>query len=195
MVKDLGLYLEEFPNPYEISGINREESDLVTHICTFKFAITKDYIDEVTCDVVPMDCTNILLGVPFFIARKATIIPYLGRCEIEKEGQPFILKSILVPRSTSLVSKVKGKQVIQAQRKFILTAEGKEAESKIEVDQAYQQSFLVGDIRVPSMSMSMGSFLFERIKVPMFDMDKMWKETSNGMDQAMGSIAFQKGRN
>ena len=86
MVKKLGLNLEECTNPYEISGRNREESDPVTHMCTFKFAITKEYIKEVTCDVVPMDCTSILLGVPFLIARKATIIPYLGRCEIKKEG-------------------------------------------------------------------------------------------------------------
>ena len=77
MVKDLGLYLEEFPKPYEISGRNRDESDPVTHICTFKFAITKEYIDEVTCDVVSMDCTNIFLGVSFFIVIKAIIIPYL----------------------------------------------------------------------------------------------------------------------
>lgn len=86
MVKDLGLDLEECPNPYESSGINREESDPVTHRCTFKFMITKDYINEVICDVVPMDYTNVFLGVPFFIARKATIIPHLGRCEIENEG-------------------------------------------------------------------------------------------------------------
>ena len=112
MVKDLGLDLEECHNLYEINGRKREESDPVIHSCTFKFVITKDYIDEVTCDVVPMDCTKVLLGVPFFIARKATIIPHLGRCEIEKEGQPFVLKSILVPRSTSLVSTLKGKQVI-----------------------------------------------------------------------------------
>ena len=109
MVNDLCLDLEEYPNPYDISGRNREESDLVTHMCTFKFLITKDYIDEVTCDVVPMDCTNILLGVPFFIAMKATIIPHLRRCEIEKDGNHFILKLVLVPRSTSLVSKVKSK--------------------------------------------------------------------------------------
>lgn len=134
LVKDLGLDLEECPNPYEISGRNRDESDPVTHTCTFKFWITKEYIDEVTCDVVLMDCTSILLGVPFFIARKATIIPYLGRCEIEKEGQPFILKSVPVPRDSRFLSTLKGKQVVQTQRKFILTAEGKKARPKIEVD-------------------------------------------------------------
>jgi len=54
------------------------------------------------------------------------------------------------------------------------------------VDQSYQQSFLVGDIRVPIMSM--GSFLIRIIQVPMFDMDRMWKETSYDMDQAMGPL-------
>ena len=116
LVKDLGLDLEECPNPYEISGRNRDESDPVTHMCTFKFVITKDYIDESTCDVVPMDYTNVLLGVPFFITRKVTIIPYLRRCDIEKEGQPFILKSVLVPRSTSLLSTLKGKKGIRIRR-------------------------------------------------------------------------------
>lgn len=31
MVKDLGLDLEDYTNPYEINGRNREESDQVTH--------------------------------------------------------------------------------------------------------------------------------------------------------------------
>jgi len=45
------------------------------------------------------------------------------------------------------------------------------------------------------MSMSMGSFLVGRNRVPMFDLDRMWKDTSYGMDQAMGSITFREGRN
>ena len=45
------------------------------------------------------------------------------------------------------------------------------------------------------MSMSMGSILIGRMRVPMFDLDGMWKETSYGMDQAMGSITFPGGRN
>ena len=142
-----------------------------------------------------MDCTSILLEVPFFITRKATIIPYLGRCDIEKEGKRFILNLVPVPRSTSLVSTLKGKQVIQAQRKFVLIAEGKEEEPKIVVDQAYQQYFLVGEIRVPSISMSMGSILIGRMRVPMLGLDRKWQEMSYGMDQAMGSIASPGGRN
>ena len=76
-----------------------------------------------------------------------------------------------------------------------MITEGTEAGPKIEVDQDYQQSFLVGEIRVPSMSMSMGPILIGRIRVPMFDLDRMWKETSYGMDQEMGSITFPGGRN
>eukprot|EP01018_Ginkgo_biloba_P015834 Gb_22750 [translate_table: standard] len=171
LVKDLGLDLEECPNPYEISNKNREESDQVTHQCTFKFAITKDYIDEVTCDVVLMDCTNVLLGIPFMINRKATITPYLGKCEIEKNGKPFILKLVLVSKLVALISRVEDKQVIQTPRKFVLTTKGKEEKSKKEMDQAYQESFLVGGIRVPIMSME--SFLVGRIRVPMFSMDRM----------------------
>ena len=94
-----------------------------------------------------------------------------------------------------MLSTLKGKQVVQTQRKFVLTAEGTEAGSKIEMDQAYQQSFLVGEIRVPSMSMSMGSILIGRMRVPMLGLDRRWQETSYGMDQAMGAIAFPGGRN
>ena len=93
-----------------------------------------------------------------------------------------------------MISTLKGKQVVQDQKKFILTSERKEAESKIEVDQAYKQYFLFREMRVPIMSMSMGSFLIGRIGVPMFDLDRVWKETSYGMDQAMGSIDSQEGK-
>lgn len=123
------------------------------------------------------------------IAREATIIPYLGRCEMEKDGQPFILKSVPIFRSTTLVFRVKDKQVIQAQRKFFLTTKGNEEELKIKMDQSYQQYILIREIRVPIMSIE--SFRIGRIRVPMFSMDMMWKETSNSMDQAMGSIDSQ----
>jgi len=62
--------------------------------------ILKEYIDEVTYDVVPMDCTSVLLGVPFLIDRKATLIPYLGKCEMIKYGQNFILRMVIIPNFT-----------------------------------------------------------------------------------------------
>ena len=54
-----------------------------------------------------------------------------------------------------------------------MTTEGTEVGSKTEVDQAYQQSFLVGEMRVPIMNMSMGSFIIGGIGVSMFDLDRM----------------------
>lgn len=76
IVQELGLALNDHTNPYELSEKNWESFDKVTKQCTFKYNITKDFIDEMACDVVPIDYTNILVSIPFLYDRKTHIVPY-----------------------------------------------------------------------------------------------------------------------
>ena len=48
-------------------------------------------MDEIVFDVVPMDCTNILVGIPFLHDRKAHIIPYQGKCIVTKDDESFVI--------------------------------------------------------------------------------------------------------
>lgn len=74
IVQELGLELKDHPNPYELSGRNQESYDKVIKKCTFKYAITKDFMDEMTYDMVPMDCTNVLVSILFLRDIKTHII-------------------------------------------------------------------------------------------------------------------------
>ena len=54
-------------------------------------------------DVVPIDCTNILVGIPFLHDRKAHIIPYQGKYIVTKDDESFIIHATPTPRATSLL--------------------------------------------------------------------------------------------
>ena len=65
------------------------------------------------CDIVPMDCTDILVGIPFLHDRKAHIIPYQGKCIVTKGDESFVIH-IATPRATSLlVNKAQAKRLVQ----------------------------------------------------------------------------------
>ena len=83
--------MKDHPDPYELSGQNRESFDRVTQQCTFRYGITRGVMDEMVCDIVPMDCTNVLVGIPFLHDRKAHIILYQGKCIVTKDDESFVI--------------------------------------------------------------------------------------------------------
>jgi len=54
IVEEMGLEVGAHLDPYNINGHNQESFDKVTKKCTFKFYITKKFVDEIICDVVSM---------------------------------------------------------------------------------------------------------------------------------------------
>jgi len=64
MVAKLGLKTEKHPSPYKIGWIKQGAEAKVTKICRIQFSIGKNYLDEITCDVVEMDACHMILGRP-----------------------------------------------------------------------------------------------------------------------------------
>lgn len=78
-------------------------------------------MDELVYDIMPMDCTNILVGIPFLHDRKAHIIPYQEKCIVTKGDESFVIHLAPIPRATSLlVNKAQAKCLVQASHKFVL---------------------------------------------------------------------------
>ena len=48
-------------------------------------------MDEMVVDVVPIDCANILVGIPFLHDGKAYIIPYQGKFIVTKDDVSFVI--------------------------------------------------------------------------------------------------------
>jgi len=51
----------------------------------------RDFMDEMVVDVVPIDCANILVGIPFLHDGKAYIIPYQGKFIVTKDDVSFVI--------------------------------------------------------------------------------------------------------
>ncbi|CAL2244416.1 unnamed protein product [Prunus armeniaca] len=55
LVRKVGLDATSHHKSYPLGWIQKDVDLQITKQCTFKFAITNRYIDEVTCEVVPLD--------------------------------------------------------------------------------------------------------------------------------------------
>ena len=64
LVTKLQLERLKHPKPYHVSWIKDEHKIFVSEQCLVKFKIGH-YVDEVLCDIMPMDCCRILLGGPW----------------------------------------------------------------------------------------------------------------------------------
>lgn len=60
LVHKLGLTTTPHPKPYPLGWIQKNVELQITQQCTFKFAITREYIDKVTCEVVPLDVCQVI---------------------------------------------------------------------------------------------------------------------------------------
>ena len=68
-----------------------------------------------------MDCTDILFGIPFLHDRKATIIPYQGKCILSLDGQSIVIRATSTQSVTSLlVNKAQAQRLVQASQKYVL---------------------------------------------------------------------------
>ncbi|KAB5537834.1 hypothetical protein DKX38_015367 [Salix brachista] len=116
MVRKLGLKTEKHPSPYSIGWIRRAEAK-VTEVCRIQFSIGKNYVDEITFDVVEMDACHMILGRPW---KFDVDITYRGRDNIYifmKEGK----KVVLGPITDEFTKAVK----TQPMEKLLFLAKGK----------------------------------------------------------------------
>lgn len=61
MVEKLQLKRKKHPNPYRVTWLQRDHQILVSEKILVQFHIV-NYVDEVLCDVMPMDICHVLLG-------------------------------------------------------------------------------------------------------------------------------------
>jgi hypothetical protein len=93
VVKQLGLKTKLHHRPYSLKWIRNNHKLHITKQCTLKFAISSKFLDEVTCDVVPLNECGMVLGIPYLYDRKAIFYKEKNQYHLTKEGNEYVVHS------------------------------------------------------------------------------------------------------
>ena len=96
MVEKLSLVTMRHPKPYRLQWLSDSGEVKVTKKVVIPFSIGK-YVDEVQCDVIPMQACHLLLGRPWQFDRRVIHDGYSNRYSFVLNQQPISLKP-LTPR-------------------------------------------------------------------------------------------------
>jgi hypothetical protein len=70
VVKKLRLTTKLHHTPYSLKWISNNHKLHITKQCTLRFTISSKFVDEVTCDVVPLNECGMVLGSPYLYDHK-----------------------------------------------------------------------------------------------------------------------------
>lgn len=90
MVGKLSLPTLRHPQPYRLQWLNDSAEVRVTKQVLVSFSIGK-YVDEVLCDVVPMQACHLLLGRPWQYDRRVVHDGYKNKYSFMLREEPIVL--------------------------------------------------------------------------------------------------------
>ncbi|XP_077249604.1 uncharacterized protein LOC143889310 [Tasmannia lanceolata] len=99
----LKLELKEHPTPYKMSWLKRCMEVTVSKRCLVNLSIASIYFDKIWCDVIPMDCSHIILGRPWQFDKKTIHDGYRNTYSFDYGGKKIILAPSKEPIQTPLV--------------------------------------------------------------------------------------------
>lgn len=93
---------------------------MVTKQCTLKFAITSDFIDEVTYDGVPLDVCQVTFGGPYLWARDAVLYRKPQKYRLLKGGIEFVIVASKAPLPETSLTGTQAKRKVNTCRNFVM---------------------------------------------------------------------------
>ncbi|XP_021776380.1 uncharacterized protein LOC110740208 [Chenopodium quinoa] len=129
LVKKLDLKTTRHPTPYKLSWLDKSKSTGVRKQCLVKFQIGS-YVDEILCDVIPMDACHILLGRPWQSDKKSVHDGLSNTYTITHQGSKKVLHPLPPQKSLSQTQSPPPQK--EPKRKDILLLSLKEFENSLE---------------------------------------------------------------
>ena len=117
-MKHLGFPTIAHPHPYTIGWLHQGRDLRVSHQCRLPYSI-KPFMDEVLCDISPLDVCDVLLGQPYlwkrhvvYESRPHVVIVTLG-------NKLYKIPEVPPPAAISLVTTKQSSNIISQTRKFV----------------------------------------------------------------------------
>ncbi|KAF6152588.1 hypothetical protein GIB67_013035 [Kingdonia uniflora] len=85
----MGLTTTGHPKLYGLWWIQKVPDLMITKQCTFKFAITERFIDDVMCEVALLDVCQVILGSPYLWIKDVIHYRRVHKYRLVKEGKEF----------------------------------------------------------------------------------------------------------
>lgn len=105
---------------FSLGWIQKDVELKITKQCTLRFAITEKYIDEVTCEVVPLDVCQVIFCSPYLWDRDAIHYRRLQKYRFFKDGMEFMINAAKTQETVSLITAAQAKRLVNACGKLIL---------------------------------------------------------------------------
>nr|CAD1839448.1 unnamed protein product [Ananas comosus var. bracteatus] len=120
LVQKLGLSTIPHPHPYPLGWINSNIEMKIDRQCKVKFAVTGVYINEMLCEVVPLNISNLIFGSLYLWDRDVTFFRRPQQYQFIKDGQKFLFTTEPLSTTVDLVTACQAKRTINACQKFAL---------------------------------------------------------------------------
>ena len=102
LVSELNLCIIKYTKPYRLQWLNDNGKVKVTKQVVVLFFFIGKYVNEVLCDMVPMQVSHILLGRPWQYNRKTIHDRVKNRYTIVKNGKIITLVA-LTPKQVYMI--------------------------------------------------------------------------------------------
>jgi hypothetical protein len=116
-MKWLGLSTTAHPQPYTIGWLHQGWDLCVSRQCRLPYNI-KPFLDEVLCDVAPLDVSDVLLGQPYLWKRHAVYDSRPRVVIITLGNKLYRIPEIALPTTISLVTAKQCSKLISQTRIF-----------------------------------------------------------------------------
>jgi hypothetical protein len=122
LVKQLGLKTQMHHKPYTLKWIRNNHQMHITKQCTLKFEISSKFVDEVTCDVVPLSECGMVLGNAYLYDRKAIFYKEKNQYHLTKAGQEYVAHAHHVEANKTIQTMEQLKKAAQARNTPIIVS-------------------------------------------------------------------------
>jgi hypothetical protein len=140
VVKQLGLNTKMHHKPYSLKCISNNNKLHITKQCTLKFAISSKFVDEVTCDVVPLNECGMVLGSPYLYDRKEIFYREHNQYHLTKGGNEYGVHAHHLKENQSLQTMEQLRKVAYARNTPIIVS-SKAIDLKHEHDMVVEWKF------------------------------------------------------